>query len=257
MRIAKWPMVSLVLVTVSLAPVWADDDAKNVIEKAIKAHGGREILKKNRERPVYSVAQAQVFVEEMELSGTMEITGIARDKTYHFRHELSLKIMDMDVQQTVGFDGKELWIALNGQILASYDKKEDLDILKDFIWAEEAADLVALDGPDIKLSIIGEDKVGDHAVVGVRVSKKGHSDVAMYFDQKTFLLRKIENRSLDFVTRQEVEQQRILENYVDFEGQKVPKRMTIFQDGKKLVELEVKEYKYLERVENTLFSRPK
>jgi hypothetical protein len=46
MRIAKWPMVSLVLVTVSPALVWADDDAKNVIEKAIKAHGGREILKK-------------------------------------------------------------------------------------------------------------------------------------------------------------------------------------------------------------------
>jgi hypothetical protein len=240
------------------APVLAQaDEAKEIIQKAIKAHGGREVLKKNHGRPVHYVADAQLFAEGMELKGTMEITGLFRDKTLLFRHEVSVKVMDMDVQQSIGFDGKELWVAVNGQVVRTYNKKEDLDLLKVMIWAQEVSDLISLEAPDIQLSIIGEDKLGDTPVVGVRVSKKGHNDIALYFDQKSHLLRKIEYRSFDFVSRQEVDEQRIFERYSDFEGQKEPKRMTFYHDRKKFAELDVKEYHFLDRVESDLFSRPK
>ncbi len=239
------------------ASLYADNDAKDVIKKAIKAHGGEEVIKKNRERPGQFAGQARIDAEGLELTGTMVMTALNKGDTHRFRQDLNLKVMDQEVRQSVGFDGKELWVTLNGQVVMTYDKPEDLELIRDSTWAEVASDLVVLFGPGIQLTLVGEDKIGDHAVVGVRVKKKGYSDVFLYFDQKTYLLRKVQNRSLDFMTRKETEQVRIFDDYADLDGQKMPRKLTFFQDGKKILDLTVEEMKFLDHVDNDFFSQPK
>lgn len=249
-------VLGLALLALTTA-VRADDDAKDVIKKAIKAHGGEDVLKKNRVRPGQFSGEAHIEAEGLELTGTMQMTAVMKDNTYRFRQDLNLKVMDMELRQSVGFDGKELWITLNDQVFMTYDSEDDIKLIRESNWAEEASDLVVLFEPGVELAIVGEDKVGDHPVVGVRVSKKGFKDVLLYFDQKTYLLRKVQNQSLDFMSRKEVEQERILDDYTDLEGQKIPKKLTFFQDGKKLLDLQVKEMKLLDHIEEGFFSRPK
>lgn len=234
----------------------ADEDAKEIVKKAIKAHGGEDVLKKNRNRAGQFSGEAHIEAEGLELSGTMEMTAVMKDGSYRFRQDLNLKVMDMDVRQSVGFNGKELWITVNDQLFMSYDAEEDIKLIRESSWAEEAADLIVLLEPGVELAIVGEDKVGDHPVVGVRVSKKGLKDVLLYFDQKTYLLRKIQNRALDFMSRKEVEQERVLDDYSELEGQKMPKKLTFLQDGKKLLDLEVKVMKFLDQIDESFFNRP-
>lgn len=194
----------------------------------------------------------------MELDAVVETTVAAGgEKERRFKQDIQLSVMGMDIKQLVVHDGKSLWIAINGKIFRDFDKKEDLEKFEEAAFAEQAAGLVLLNSKEIETSIIGEDKVGDTPVIGVRVSKKGRKDVSLYFDKETGLLKKIHSRAVDFMSGTEVEQERILEDYKEVEGQKRPQRAVVMQDGKKLVEVEFTETKLVDSVDDSAFDKPK
>ncbi len=139
----------------------------------------------------------------------------------------------------------------------TFDKKEDIDALKEAIYAEKMAGLALLGDKDVEVSIIGEDKVGDTPVVGVRVSSKGHKDVSVYFDKKTHLVKKVIGRALDFESHMEVEQERIVDEYKEIDGMMRPVRITVLKDGKKQVELEITEMKFIDKPGDDAFAKPK
>jgi hypothetical protein len=125
------------------------------------------------------------------------------------------------------------------------------------MYSEKAAGLAMLGDKDIELSIIGDDMVGDTAVVGVRVSSKGHKDVSLYFDKKTHLLKKSIGRMLDFESHAEVEQERIVDEYKEVDGMMRPARMTLNKDGKKFVEIELTEVRSVDKLDDDTFAKPK
>jgi hypothetical protein len=230
----------------------ADDEAKKVIEAAVKAHGGAEKLAKNKNKAVNIKGKLKVFANGMELDATME--AWAGEKK--FRQDIKLSIMGMDIEQTVAFDGKEVWIAANGKVVMTLDKKEDLELVEEALHAEKVGDLQLLDDKTIELSIIGDDKVGDTPVVGVRVSKKGRKDVSLYFDKKTHMLKKTESRGLDFQSRQEVTQERIVDEYQEVDGVMRPKKLTVNQDGKKTVEMEFTGFETMDKLDDSTVKKP-
>src|SRR5260370_30988043 len=136
-------------------------------------------------------------------------------------------------------------------------KEEELAPIKEAIFAEEAAGLALLGSKDIELSIIGESKVDDTPVVGVRVSKKGHKDVSLYFDKTTHLLRKVESRGMDFQTQMEVAQERIMSDYKERNGVKRPTKVIVNNDGKKVADLEILETKIVDKLDDDTFDKPK
>jgi len=231
----------------------ADDDVKSVLEQAVKAHGGLENLSKHKDHGVIQKGKMHLSIMGMELDGTMEIS--ASDEK--FKQDFQFSIMGQDISQTVGFDGKQLWIAVNGKVVMAVDKKEDLDVIKEAIFAERAVSLALLGDKSIELSIIGEDKVGDTPVIGVRVSKKGHKDVSIYFDKATHLLKKTQFRGVDFQSRAEVEEEHIMDDYKDIGGEMQPMRVTVNKEGKKFVEIEFTEIKYVDKFEDSVFAKPK
>src|SRR5262249_17572920 len=135
----------------------ADDAAKKVVDAAIKAHGGAEKLKMLSEKASVLKGKLKIYAMGLELDGTMEMQ--IGDKK--FRQDIKFAINGMDIEQAVAYDGKEVWIALNGKVVQTLDKKEDLELLADQMHAEEAAGLTLLSSKDVALSIIGDDKVGD------------------------------------------------------------------------------------------------
>jgi hypothetical protein len=228
----------------------ADDDAKKVIEAAIKAHGGKDKIAKLKDKAVQQKGKMKIFMP-IEAEGDFEMTA----SSGKFRREFKFSFMGTDIDSIQVFDGKTFWISTNG-MLTTFDKKEDIDALKEALHAEKLAGLALLGDKSIEASLIGDDKVGDTPVVGIRVSQKGHKDVSLYFDKNTHLLKKIVNRGLDFQTHMEAEQERIIDEYKDFEGLKRPTKVTVLRDGKKQVVVEISEMKYIEKPDDSTFGKP-
>lgn len=230
----------------------ADDEAKKIVEAAIKAHGGAEKFAKIKDKAVIQKAKVKVFASGMEFEATME----SQTDGKRFRQDISLSVMGQQIEQTVAFDGKETWIAANGKVIATKSKKEDLDLIEEAMYSEKVGDLMFLNDKGIELSIIGDDKVGDTPVVGVRVSKKGRKDVSLYFDKKTHRLKKVESRGVNFQSQQEVTQERILDEYKEFNGQMRPSKATVNQDGKKVVEMEFTGVEFVDTLDDSTFKKP-
>src|SRR5262249_22902988 len=227
-----------------------DAEAKKVIDKAIKAHGGADALAKIKDKS--AIVKGKMNIKLMGgIDATMEM--FAGDKK--FKQELKFSIMGIDFHQVVGYDGKEVLIALNGNVVQTKTGK-DLDPIKETIHAEEMAGLALLGDKDLEFATVGESKVGDQEVIGIKVSKKGHKDVSLFFDKKTGLLAKTESRGLDFQTNEEVNDERILHDYKKLDGIMKPTRVTMNRDGKKFLEMEITEQKYVDKLDENTFVKP-
>jgi hypothetical protein len=249
MRTKLFALAGAVLLSFSTAH--ADDvDAQKIIDKAIDAHGGAELLAKNKDKA--GLAKGKMNINQMGgIEAQME--SFIGDKK--FKHILDFTIMGMNINQVVGYDGKEMWIALNGKVIMNVNGK-DLDPIKDAIYAEELAGLVMLKEKGLELSVIGESKLGEQDLVGIRVSKKDHKDVSLHFDKKSGLLTKIDYRNLDFLTREEVAEERILQDYKKVDGLMQPSRIVLNRDGKKFVDMEITEIKYVDKLDDSVFAKP-
>src|SRR5262249_10869670 len=124
-------MRTFALLLIAVAPLLgatarADDaDARKVVDAAMKAHGGAEALAKFKDKAVIMKGKMKIAV--MDLDATME--AYIGDKK--FKQVIQLNVMGMDINQVVVYDGKEMWIAINGKVAMTIDKKEDLEPLKE------------------------------------------------------------------------------------------------------------------------------
>jgi|HubBroStandDraft_4_1064222.scaffolds.fasta_scaffold110325_2 outer membrane lipoprotein-sorting protein len=234
-------------------PVRADDDAKKIIQDAVKALGGADVLAKHFGKGIVQNGKIHVSAGGMDLDGTMEVST----QGGKFQRKIKISVMGTDVAQTTVFNGETLWIATNGTISNTIDKKEDVALIKESIYGDEALNRVLRGDAGFKLSIIGDDKVDDNPVVGVRISSEGHKDISVYFDKKTHLVRKVVGRGLDVQSQMEVESERILDNYKEVDGQMRPMHAIVNQDGKKLIEIEFTDAKYVEKLDDGAFAKPK
>jgi hypothetical protein len=205
---------------------------------------------KNKDKS--AIVKGKMKINQM---GGLEASFEAFASDSKFKQVLELSINGMNINQTVGYDGKEMWISVGGQVVMTVTGK-DLDPIKDAVHAEKVVELVLLQDKGLELAIIGDSKLGDQELVGIRVSKKEHKDVSLFFDKKTGLLAKMEYRNLDFQTKQEVNEERVVRDYKKVDGQMRPSRVTIIRDGNNYVDMEITEVKIVDKLEDSTFAKP-
>jgi hypothetical protein len=239
--------IALVLGMASISR--AQDESKAILEKAIKAHGGAEKLNKLRAVQAKSKGNIQLLGG---LDFTQEMTTSFDGK---FKEVMNLEINGKKANVVTLYNGQKGSLTLNGMDQELPEKV--LEELKEASYAIKAARLVPLlTDPMYTLSALGEVKVNDKPAVGVKVSSKGHRDISLYFDKDTGLLAKTESRKLDGQTMQEVDEERIVTEYQDVDGQKAAKKLVVNHDGKKFMELEVSDIKFLDKVDDSEFQKP-
>ena len=106
------------------------------------------------------------------------------------------------------------------------------------------------------ISPLGEIKVNDGAAVGIKVASKGHRDVNLYFDKQSGLMVKRETRALDLQNQQEVSEETFIRDYQDKEGLKTAKKVDVFRDGKKIMEAEILDVKFVDKLDDSQFQKP-
>jgi hypothetical protein len=229
----------------------AEDEAQAIVAKAVKAHGGLDKLAKLKKAAFQSKAKGTVHE-----AGGIDITMETSTQGGKFKHVVEGEVASMKFTQNLGYDGKKFWMTINGKEFKLGDQKKILAEIKEKLYAEDVAALLFFKKKGYELSPLGEVKVDGRPALGVRVSSPGHRDVNLYFDKAKGLLVKTEARSVDVMTDKEITEEKLLRDYKETDGFLIPTKVSVLHDGKKHVDLEVEEVKFVDKFEDSVFAKP-
>ncbi len=234
------------------APASAQADAaRAIIERAVQAHGGEERLAQNR-------------AEKVRLRGTLYVPRGA----YAFDAEVtaqlpgqmktSLEIRDRDgrTQTLVNLvNAGRLSIFVNGRRETKIDPAAQQDMLAKLELQSAYRLVPLLRDRSFSLAPLGEIKVNERPTLGVRVTARGKPELRLYFDKELGLLVKTES-FLDDGAGKQVREENYLGDYKDVNGCKRFFKIAAYKEGKKVMDAEVIDVKYFERIDNGEFTRP-
>jgi hypothetical protein len=241
-----WFLLWIALAT----PACGQDAARDVIVKAIKAHGGAEQILKLR--------KASVSYHFVGILPGMEHIGrvnIQAEETYDLP-----KIMKM-LKGTIGGDpgelswaiysGKDYWIRENnGPIHYDTSKASPEDVFRPFLIIERLIDFL---GDDVTLekradtaAVVAHKEL--HLVTVAVSSVKRELTGTLFFDQDSGLLAKTERPWHD---GRDLEQHH--SGYRSFDGLTLFTSQTSWHKGEKVAELAVRRVSCLTEVDETLF----
>jgi hypothetical protein len=226
----------------------AADEPKDVLAKAIKAHGSEDVLGKNK-------------ATQIKTKGKITLPGVGEvDFTQETSVMLPGKLRD-SLTFTVNNNDITVLTIVNGDTISIEAAGKDVDVpdeakaqLKAAGHMMEVGRLVPLtDAKKYELSLVGEDKVEGKKVVG---KAKDQKDISMYFDKETGLLAKMEFRGSEPGTGKEVNEERFVSEYgKNKDGVPVPKKVVVKHDGKTFLDAEVTELTYLEKLDDSVFKK--
>jgi hypothetical protein len=229
-----------------------DKEARSLIEQGIKALGGTAKVAKLR--AMYVKYEGHAFRGAARVAikaeGAVQLPG-------KFRMQMDLELDNNKITVLDLIDGDKGLRSYNGG---------DPEPLKEELLPpiRRALRNLAVEGalPDFlkdeayTLSPLGELKVNDRPAVGVKVSRKGRADVDLYFAKDNHLLVKVEWKASGLDLQQEVAWEVLFSNFKEADGVQRPRNVLLNVDGKKYMELEVSETRFVERIDDAMFTRP-
>jgi hypothetical protein len=229
----------------ALVPARGDDaaDARALIDKAMKAAGGKDKLAK---------LKAQTWKEK----GTYYGMGEGLPYTANFAVQWPDKFrFQVEGVFTVVLDGDKGWLNAGGETREM--TKDELANKKQSNYAGYVTTLVPLDDKSFTLTTLPESKVDGKPALGVKVAKKGMPDVSLYFDKATGLLVKSGVRTkAEEMDNKEVNQEAYYSDFRDVDGVKVPEKIVVKRDDKLYIEAKNSDVKMAEKLDDKVFAKP-
>jgi hypothetical protein len=226
-----------------------EEEAKALLIRAIKAHGGEEALEKYRASRSWSKGK-------IKMAGLGEVEFIEEVATMlpnKFKELMRLECGGKTALLVTLVNGDKVSMACDGKAFPiTNDLKKALQDAHHLMKISRLGTL--LKDRSYEFAPLGEIKVEGKPAVGVRISARGKKDVNVYFDRETGLLAKVEHRTIDPTTRKEVTEERIILEYQKGkEGLPHPKKALIRHNGQKYLEAEVTEVELLEKLDDSVF----
>ncbi len=226
-----------------------DKDALAVVEKAVKAAGGEAKLKE---------IKAATWKEK----GKFHRGGVTADleATYNlqmpgrYRAETVIDAGGQKFELTRVVDGDKAYNKTNDQVREI--EKEMLGTFKaDLYRTAMMLNPMMLKDKDVKLTPLGESKVGDRAAVGVKAAPKDVPEISLFFDKEKGHLLKYETKTR---TQQGQEATLVVElsGHKEMDGVTIPTKRTVKRDGELQAEAEVTEFKLKDKLDDKTFARP-
>jgi hypothetical protein len=234
-----------------VAPAGADDaaDARALVEKAVKAHGGQDKLEKFAAATVAFKGKVHVMGQAVDVAGEVLTQGDDRLKV-----DLQVEVDGQKFRVVNVLAGDKGWMRL-GDDTKEMDK-DQLAEGREQAYAGWVATLAPLADKGFTLATVGEMKVDGKPTLGVKVSRKDRRDVDLYFDKETGLLAKSETRVKDEGSGQEVTEETFYAGYKEVQGTKHAMAFVVKRDGKPFLEGEATEVTLAEKLDATAFAKP-
>jgi hypothetical protein len=224
--------------------VRGNEEAKlrEVLARAIKAHGGAEKLEKLKASAIKTKGKL------LELEYTAETSIQMPDRSRTVAESKLGKYVQI-------LNGDKAWMKLGE--LSRECAKEEVTEMKEFLNAACIARLSVLAGEEYKLSPLEEQSIDGHPAIGMRVARKGFRDVDLYFDKENGLLLKMQSRVRDSLRGGlECTSETLYSDYREVDGLMTAYKSTIKYDGKVYNEVEITEVKYSDSLDDKVFEKP-
>jgi hypothetical protein len=241
------PLALAVAVTAPAARADEPAEARAIIDKAVQAAGGAAKL-----------AAAEAYTQKAKgtfhgPAGAVAFTGEwVVDLPDRVREAVDSESGGLKFRTVKVLAGDKGWLRVNDTLL-----KLDKDAVaeeREQTYAAWVAALLPLKDKEFALAPLGESKVGDRPAVGVKVTHKDHRPVSLFFDAEKGWLLRAEWRVK--AGGGEAAQEVLYDDYQEADGLKRPRKTTIKRDGKLFVEVEVTEFKPLEKPDAKSFAKP-
>lgn len=246
MRSALLALAALPFVPVAAR---ADDaaDAKAVVEKAIKARGGKP-------------SAAMTWKDKGTFHGlgmpvpyTGEWAFQAPDK---YRFATALTLGDTKFNVTAVVNGEKGWETDGTQTREITGPK--LEYVREEVYQLWVASLTPLTtDKGFTLAPAKAKDVAGKPTAAVTVTRDKHPAITLYFDKETGLLAKAETTVKDeFQKWKAVPEEVYYSDYKDADGAKVFTKLKVVRDGKTLIESELSDTKGADKLDAKLFEKP-
>jgi hypothetical protein len=100
--------------------------------------------------------------------------------------------------------------------------------------------LINLKAKGSKMALLGESKIGDSRVIGIKATLKDGPELRLYFDRDNCLLLKREERTSGGTSGEDLVEH-LFDDYAG-DNYKYPAKITILRNGKKIHEAEITEF---------------
>jgi hypothetical protein len=227
-----------------------DQDASAVIDKAVKALGGAEKLGAAKSVEWKSKGKLQINDNDNKFNTKVTAQGIT-----HFRQE---------------FDGEFDGNPIKGVTIVAGDKGwrkigDDSNKLEDDALTNEKRTVYLqivpgmpqlLKGEGFKVEVGDEDKIGGKPAAVLKVTGPDGKDFQLFFDKESGLPVRMTATVVDF-QGEEYKQDSAYSDFKDFDGIKRATKVAMKRNDKKFLDMEVTEFKVLDKVDAKTFAEPK
>ena len=174
----------------------------------------------------------------------------------HYRSEFDGKFGDNEVKGITVLNGDKGWQKFNDNDMEMdadrvVDEKHRINILA------IPTTLVQLKGKGFKIESAAEEKVGDKPAAVVKVTGPEGKDFTLYFDKESGLPVKLVAKVAGFGGGEDFTQETTFSDYKEFAGIKKATKISSKRDGEKFVDIEVSDFKVLDKVPADTFTEPK
>lgn len=231
------------------SPACAAEDARTIIERAIKAHGGEAKLAKLK--TTSSKAKGTVYLR-LPVPLSIESVWQWPDRLKNVATSNLAKSSSL-VDAIAGDDS---WSVRDGKPGPLGAVKRDE--LRTQAHVRRLLMLTPLlQDNSYKLSVLEGIRIDDRPAAGIVVSCPGERDIKLYFDVETGRLAKIERRISDDAGKKESVQEEFFRDYRDIDGVPTAAKQVWHRDGKKVLEMTVTEAHYPDRLDADAFADPR
>lgn len=237
-----------VVVSLFLAGFAAAETPKEIVEKAVKAHGGADALVKTK-------AMIQ------QATGKVNFQGNDVDASREGKWALPERVFNT-VDVTMQGEKARFALVLNG--LSGWQTMDkggpvdltaaNYDMLTDEAYVQWLCTVAPLTRPELTLAAAPPAAVNGQQCVAVKVSKAGKPDATLYFSQANGLLMKAAFRGRGQMGV--MDKEFIFADHKETAGIKLPTKIQDFQQGIRMGEWTVKEYRFVDKFEPNTFKKP-
>jgi hypothetical protein len=227
----------------------AQDEARALVERAVKAYGGAEAL-------------GRIRADKVKFKGTLVLQGHNTPFVAETTMQLPSKYRHVIETNNGGdrhtllyvINGDKIFITLDGRALPA--DPAQLAEIRSGLELERAKRLLPLlEDKSYQLAVLEEIKVNDRPAAGIRITGRGRKEMRLYFDKEYGLLVRAENRLGDGKGK-EIRQHFFFGDFKEIGGYKRPTKVRAYRDGRQIMEAELLDAKPLDKVDETEFAKP-
>jgi serine/threonine protein kinase len=230
-------------------------DAREIIQKAVEAKGGKvNIEKYNAITYKFNAEQYDVVNGTRGFTGSQRMMLPGRIRSEFARTKNHLPGATKNVIAVV--DGQKGWISADNNV--SEIGYVEIAQAQQQLHLFEVTSLKGLISDNVKLIPLGESQVESKPAVGVKVSVQGQPDVSLFFDKDKYLLLKCESQ-VTWSDSEEVKWIRLFSDYREVDGLLLAyKIVDNFGDrNKQKWEYEMTSVTPSEKLDDIFFEKPK